>query len=128
MIFIAGFLVVAALVGGGVLVFALSRRDKEPALAGGGTWPGSAGPAATPPQIVGGEAPIGHRTRRAAAPGAVALLRRHLRTRRRAAARLIAETAVSPSRRERSTARGAENRRANARSFGTSPIGHRQSR
>ena len=46
MIFIAGFLVVAALVGGGVLVFALSRRDKEPALAGGGTWPGSAGPAA----------------------------------------------------------------------------------
>jgi serine protease Do len=64
--FIAGFVAVAALVGGGVLVFALSRRDKQPALAGGGGWPadaGSAAPrqpnvnAARPP--VGAAAPIG---------------------------------------------------------------------
>ena len=57
--FVAGFLVIAAVIGGGVLVFALSRRDKEPALPGGGAWPGGTGPAAPPPQNVGGATPIG---------------------------------------------------------------------
>jgi serine protease Do len=56
---VAGFLAIAAVIGGGVLVFALSRRDKEPALPGGGAWPGGTGPAAPPPQNVGGATPIG---------------------------------------------------------------------
>jgi serine protease Do len=35
---LAGGVVVAALIGGGVLVYALSRRDKEPALPDGGSY------------------------------------------------------------------------------------------
>ena len=38
--FVLAFVVIAALIGGGVLVFALSRRNKEPALPGGAGWPG----------------------------------------------------------------------------------------
>jgi hypothetical protein len=50
--FVAAFVVIAALIGGGVLVFALSRRNKEPAMAGGGAWPGPAAPPtpAAPPR------------------------------------------------------------------------------
>ena len=58
MFMVAGLMVVG-LIFGGVIFFVLSRRNKEPALAGGGTWPGSTGPAATPPQNVGGATPIG---------------------------------------------------------------------
>jgi serine protease Do len=61
--FVVAFVAIVALIGSGVLVFALSRRNKEPAMAGGGSWPGASGPAgaAAPPRPpnVGMGAPAG---------------------------------------------------------------------
>lgn len=68
--FVLAFVVTAALIGGGVLVFALSRRNKEPALPGGAGWPGEPGPSAPPrPQVYGAGGPAGPSPAGAPGPG-----------------------------------------------------------